>query len=138
MNIGNVTLDSLQFFDLNNDMILEIFDKINFEDLLTLAEMRTKFQDLIIRYYAINKFHIHEKLIMLCGARDDLQIEITTDSIRIYDNKLFSRILQNFGYLISRIRIDTAHRASIKFIGGQVNKYCSESLTEMSLRHSWN
>lgn len=93
-----------------------------------------------------NKFRIHEKLIKLRISKNYQKIvdEVNDDSITIETNVLISRFLRNFGHLISRIAIiaSTIDSNSIErvttFINGQINKYCFESLTKMTLHNGNN
>lgn len=48
--------------DLNGDVLLNIFEELEFEDLINLAGTRSKLPG-IIQYYAAFKLRINEKLI---------------------------------------------------------------------------
>lgn len=141
-----MSLNSLQLFDLNGDVLLEIFEKMEFEDLLSSGGTNSRFRELIGRYYMINKFRIHEKFIEFRSSNtpsvtNSNNITIRSDSITIYSRTTFTRLLQNFGNLISLIYISHDEiNGSIADIGGLVNKYCSESLLELLLYHGddWN
>lgn len=115
---------------------------MEFEDLLSLAELNTRFQELISRHYAIHKFRIHEKQIQLYATTNYQKTDFEEHSISVYNSTLIVRFLKSFGHLISCIQITQSpndQNAAI-FISGLVNKYCSESLIEMTLHYgsNWN
>lgn len=136
----NVTSDLIKCEVLSDAVLLEIFDTTEFEELLGFAEMNLRFNRLITRYYAINKFRIHEKLIQLHPLMNSRKmIEFNNDVIRICDPMIFTRILMNFGQSISRIQITHNYDDNLtNSIGEHINKYCDESLTELSLKFNKN
>lgn len=54
---------SLKLDDLNNYTLLDIFDKFTLEDLTSVADMNSRFRELIIKHYAVREYRIHEKII---------------------------------------------------------------------------
>lgn len=113
-----------------------------FEDLIDIAETFPQFRELI-RQHAISKYHINTKWIRYYGTNmidSSIYSDDNSDSIRIYDNTTSTttlpRFLQHFGQLISRIEISNRKYdsgSSTKSISDAINKYCSESLKEMTL-----
>lgn len=74
---------------LSNEMLLEIFEKCEFEEFVVLAETNNRFRDLISRYIMISNYHIEEQIVDLLKPDEatDKRIEhygIGDDSIRIY------------------------------------------------------
>lgn len=132
--------------DLSNDVLLEIVDNFELEkidDLFDLAESSSKFR-VACRHHAITIFRIHEKKLEFSYTRHTSPTRFNDDSIVTNDNIFFIRLLQNFGDLIPHVEID--HRAcsnvnSIKGLSALINKYCSDSLKELTLYCSgdnWN
>lgn len=134
-NIGNLASNSLQLEDLNNDVLMEIFNQMEFEDLISFTGTNFKCRELL-GYYATYKFHLHEKLIFISSELEySRKTSFNDASIEIHNYTLFERFSQGFGHLISRIRICENRRDKnfMKSIIGVVNKYYFESLTEISL-----
>lgn len=107
-----MSLNSLQLFDLNDDVLLEIFEEMEFADLLSSAETNSRFRELIGRYYMIKKFRIHEKLIDFRSSNTHSTTnsdKIYSNFILIYNRTTFTRLLQNFGNLIPLIEISHDH-----------------------------
>lgn len=46
----------LQLQDLNDDVVLEIFGKLKFEELVNAADMDYRFRELITKYFMISKY----------------------------------------------------------------------------------
>lgn len=96
----------------------------------------------MIRYHAINKFRVHEKKIELSEREDYSPIRFENDSIIFSNTTMFTRFLQSFGHVLTRITViqSPEENNSTGFIGGRINEYCSESLVDLSLRYGndWN
>lgn len=139
MSVENVVLNSVRLDDLNNDVLLEIFDYMEFEDLFNLADSNLKFRELISHRYAIHKYRVHEKLIKLDSffVKSE-KIDFGDDIIHVGNTAMLSKFLRNFGHLISRLQIEKNINDEDKFnlICRQIHNYCSESLTEMSLGYN--
>lgn len=124
-----MTLNTLQFDDLNNDVIFDIFDNFNFEDLIAFAEINPKYRELIARHYAL-KYRIHEKLIILEPLEYDITTKHFEQRIFFHDAKLFAKFLRIFGQWVSRIDLQCGYKS---LVGSAINEYCSESLAELKL-----
>lgn len=120
MCCGNTNVDAknlseiaLGFEDLSDYALLDVFDTLELEELLHLAEMNCRFRELITRYYMINRFHIQERMLKVGAQLNDglfdlslfneTKIEFDHNSIMINDHIVLLRFLRNFGHLIPNI-----------------------------------
>lgn len=139
----------MQFDDLNNDVLLEIFDTFSLDDLLSLADMNPRFRELIVRHPAIYKFRINEQIIAILAKEprrfDDnhiKSIQVQCKKIELHDYLATFKFLRNFGQIIAKITIDKYRiqqdRVWHDEIDKYVNKYCSDSLEELNIYDSVN
>lgn len=133
---GNVTTNrAIQFDDLNNDVLLEVFDTLPFEDLLSLADMNLQIRELITKHHAEHRFRISEKLISIYGTNFlanksyEKKFKLERNEIGIFDHLSALRFLRNFGATISKIDIRKWHHEVNKYI----NEISSDSLNELSI-----
>lgn len=121
--------------DLNEDVLLEIFKKCKFEDLIHLSETNYRFGRLIGQHILIPKYRFNDKIVEFYfgEVKDDKDISFHGDTIQINRRKpgYFAQnaltVLHNFGHLISSIRL------SDQKISSEVNEYCSETLVNLRL-----
>lgn len=113
-SVNNLTSKLIRLDDLNSDVILDIFDHFQLEDLINVAELNSKFRELIAQYYSM-KFHIHEKVISL-EHRNAQKIHFDDDLMPFYDPKLFAKVLRIFGQSISRIKINHSYNSLIEIL----------------------
>lgn len=128
--INNVT----QLQDLNEDVLLEIFEKCKLEQLLDFADMNNRFRELINRYLLILKYRFNKR--MLSFSDEDKAITFHNNgSIRICGPDVALKFLRNFGNTISRIQIGIGifYLISHQRIGIYINEYCSESLEQRNI-----
>lgn len=131
MSMRNVTMELLKLDDLNDDVLLNIFDAVEPGELPNLAEMSSRFRQLIATH---KLFHIRGKLIQFSPSINyEKIIDFHNDNIYIYKSIFFAKFLRNFGQLISRIGFHYID----EFIAEYVNKYCSESLVEITFSQSY-
>lgn len=130
--------NELQLDQLGNYNLLEIFDWMDFDELLKMVEMNQRFYQLIIRHYAITKYQINNKtLLIMDHSRSNKTIEITVDHIKVNQYETALQFLRYFGHIISNVEFNAylfRFEQSNK-ITSQVNKYCSKSLTQMTIRN---
>lgn len=127
--------------DLNDDVILEIFDKSEIKDLVNLAEMNYRFRDLITRYCIAIKYRFEEKflrIMVLFNEDEDSfyeDIDLSDDGlIKVHDGEIMLKILRNFGQLFSRVITILYSSEALEWhqrICSYINKYSSESLEEL-------
>lgn len=104
INAINGSNSCLQFEDLNDDVLLEIYDKLQFKDLINLAETSYRFRQ-VAQHHIIAKYRFHEKIVEISDLEFDEDITFNY-LIKIYRSELQSKILRYFGHLISRISLE--------------------------------
>lgn len=134
--------NELQSDGLNDNELLEIFDKCEFVSLMNLADSSYRFRKLIAQHIIIPKYLLHQKIVEINVREMNVgqsayDIKVDGDySITIHSSELALKALRNFGYLISRIRI-YAHEFS-QTTSSNINEYCSESLQELTIADDYN
>lgn len=122
---------------MNNILLLEIFDKLEFEQLISAADVNYRFRELIAQHYIIPKYHFDEEIIEFKKTiHPGKNIEIGfDDSIKIHKHKLTLKIVRSFGHLISRINLDLFSFSDewLHTTSSYINEYCSESLKEFNV-----
>lgn len=137
-----MTKPCIKFDDLNNCALLDLFDMLNLEELVNLANLSPRVREIITKYYGINKFRLHEKTLQIGFqgiplTRNVKKMEYNEFTIKIYDMATAIRYLRNFGHLTQHIivyNIDYHQQRSwTQNIIEYINEYCSESLRELEL-----
>lgn len=122
--------------DLDDYTLLSIFDKLNLDDLINVADIGLRYRHLVTRHYAIPKFKLHDSLIRLAGHMlAGSSFEISSYSIEIVTFPVAQKMLRIFGHLISKLEFnyDRYNPAQARIIAKYINDYCSESLVEIKL-----
>lgn len=138
-NAGKVTDIKIKFDDLDNYLLLDFFDTFTLEDLVSLADMNSRFRELVIKHYAVKKFQFHKKLIEVGGKLNYSEEKIQIgETIKILDPYTAIIFLRNFGSIITHIRIqhppDSSDKIWTRRINKYINEYCSESLNDLRLQ----
>lgn len=131
----NYTL--LQFDDLNDDVLLKIFDEFEFERLLDVANMNYRFRQLITQHTLIPKYQLNEKSLMITISDGAVARNIFFDTHSFYyiENREFAlKFLRNFGHVVPRILFNKCvfpqwHRR----ISSYINEHCNESLERLEI-----
>lgn len=105
--------------DLNDDILLQIFDNFKFEELLNAADINNKFRRLIVQHKIIPKYRFNERIVEINGgfyvgdekiqfengynSIDDSGIVRRIDYVKIFSSYLVLKLLRNFGQKISRV-----------------------------------
>lgn len=112
--------------------LLIIFDKLNFTELLNVADASTIFRELIIDHYMIPKYQLHKKVLRV--ALSEVYYDSETENFNIYTFSIVLRILRNFGHIITKLYFEAAiyDKAEVAIIAEYVEKYCSRSLVEIT------
>lgn len=124
----NITSDVLQFDDLNTDVLFEIFDNMEFTDLISFTEINLKYRELIARHYAL-KYRIQEKLVHLEYSWIAKFIP-KAESIVVSNLILIAKFLRTFAKWITRIKIEDSYDYLIE---SALVEYCSDTLTNYQL-----
>lgn len=126
----------LKLEDLNTDVLLEIFYKSEFWDLLNLADTNCRFRALIARHIMIPKYRFHENLIEINPNKypdKAFQFDNKYNTMRIYGPALTSKILRIFGSIVSRIGMSHLGVEWNRKFSLMINEYCTESLHELEI-----
>lgn len=132
---------ALKLDDLNNYTLLDIFDIFTLGDLISVADMSSRFRELIIKHYAVNRYRIHEKIIEVGEKLHRINSKEKIDDgpviMRILDPHIALAFLRNFGSIITRIHIREPgiqlEKIWTRRINTYINEYCSESLTDLHM-----
>lgn len=128
--------------DLDNYTLLNIFEWLNFESSINLAESDGRFQQLFIDHVIQPKFKLHERVINIQKVpfhrRTNDIIEISNDRITINRAENVYRILRSFGNLITKIEFDAIaisfNRTEVAQIAQYINAFCSASLQSLLIK----
>lgn len=113
--------------------LLDIYDHLDFDDLVNVALIDSHFSDLITRHYMIAKYRIHEKLIQISNNPDNATDHPDAVPIRNYGTIL--QFLQLFGHLITKLEFSHYYSDSeAPTINRFIAEHCSSSLTEITLK----
>lgn len=132
----------IHFDELNNCALLDLFDALDLEELISVANINSRFRDLVTKYYAIQKFGLHKKTLRIGFSKvqysnNRKKLEYSEFSINIYDMATAIRYLRNFGHLVQHIIVYNTdykqHRSWNQNIIEYVTEYCSESLKDLEL-----
>lgn len=133
----------MQLVDLDDDVLVKIFNILPFNELIDLVDKNSRMRELIATHTAIHKFHIDEKLINL-RLNNLFYWEVAkpqNDSILIHDDEFASKFLRNFGQIISKLTFTNQLIHSEWHPENHlhnINKYCSDSLKELSIHLNLN
>lgn len=146
---------------LNVDCLLDVIEQADFETLLTIAQtnqfysnicaqsFKRRFAELEIIiendsflelsqyvYNGVEMLKRIKKRIPFVKPSNKPQIEITNDHIRIESMQIALKTLRTFGHVIRKIQLKLTNADTIESIAiiRYVEKYCSNSLTELTMR----
>lgn len=135
INLQNQT----HFMDLNADCKLLILEKLDLSELISVSELNNHLSLLVEN---VLRCRLAGKLVVLPGPytmfssrSDELPPE---NSVIIEEFPLASKVLKNYGHLISSIKIDNFYMPlnSAKTIYKLINLHCSETLTELHISNT--
>lgn len=134
-NVLSKTSKKMSFTELHDIALLAIFDQMDIDQLLTVANLGPRYRDIVIQHYAIPKLRIHEKLIAITLTDyKNRTMLLDKKSLNIFNQKTALQILRTFGSVISRLSFNCHAENSTKMmeIIEYVNDNYSESLNEIS------
>lgn len=118
------------------ETLLDTFDKLSFGELVNAADSDERHRELIIKYYMIPKFQLHERTI---NFRHNALIHYEKISrarsmIEISSIQIFLKTLRLFGHLITKLEYSQMNldESTKQLIGESMNEYCRRSLIEIS------
>lgn len=120
----------LQYLD--DFTLLHIFDRLNFDDLVKVADIDDRFQHLVADHYIVSKFRIHTKVIHLNPSIYEAK---QPNTLLVHDYEQIRRVLRHFGHLITSVRFAEFSFAPTKSaqIAADIAAYCSNTLVELEL-----
>lgn len=117
---------------LDDFTLLCIFDHLNLEDLINIADLNERYRHLIADHLMIPKFRIHEKEIRL----ELPYLPSDTPSLIFLNNiGIIQRFLQQFGDLITKLAFNAPQykATEIEIISQLIIEHCSDNLIEVHL-----
>lgn len=132
------TLDQL-----DNVNLLSIFDRISLRDLVKMASLNPRFQQLIVRHYFIGKYRLHKDGVSLSAGHDIsmryLSKKHNFDTILAqgYDETLY--VLRHFGYIFNYLEVNVYEYgyAFTAQMSDLVNKYCANANQEIGVQRAF-
>lgn len=124
--------------DLNDDILLKIFDELELGELLKLAGMNYRFRELISHYQITPKYHLNDEFVRIhpvwpLSTIQNIELKEETEL----------KFLRIFGNVISLLEIDYkdgyGYMVDIEWrqrTRSYINKYCSESLKGLKVHNS--
>lgn len=122
--------------NLDEYSLLNIFDLLHFEDLVNVAAVQPRLHHVIRNYYAIHKYHLHEKTILIDFLNENYQVmhkETDQELINSYAGVL--QLFRQFGSLIKHLEISRFlcnEEKSIE-IFQHIGKHCNDSLETLTV-----
>lgn len=128
-------LDQLDDFSL-----LNVFDFVFIDDLITLAETSPRFADIIVKHYIVGELRLHEKAIKIAvGYKypSFTYADLTNQKIIIdtTDPNKILRVIQHFGYVFSHVTFAVSDfgNAETEEFFKHVDKYCKTATKEIKI-----
>lgn len=129
-----ITLDSTlpQLHALDDQNLLARFAKLDFDDLLTIAEVDSRFQQLIQTHIIVDRYHLNKHPLSIFLGWN---IFITSDSPLANDYNTTLRILRTFGDSFKQISVHfvTYKHQETLAIFDHINTYCTNAEQEIVL-----
>lgn len=131
----------MSFDQLNNIVLLEIFDQMSFDELVNVSDLGERYHEIVIQHYMIPKFKIHNNLVKISFERKYNETKIYNlswgDQIDLRNIKIILKTLRNFGHLISKLEYDglSANSSTKEMIGRYINEYCQSALIEINYQN---
>lgn len=126
----------------NNYTILEIFETLNIEDTIKIADMNYALQQILTKHFLLRKFRLHERVVSIGEPtkplyKSESKIEEWGDTIAVVDPVYALKFLRNYGHLITRLEVRQPARDSNKvwnyILQLYVNEYGCEHLKELQV-----
>lgn len=137
-SIGATDITTLESLD--DYSLLSILDWVSLRDLLNIASLNARFQQLGSHHYLIGKYRLHESELSLSADDDDVSIcfncietgEVLTLA-RDYSETMVA--LRDFGKMFTHLKINIQDDGFdyAEAILHSVNKYCAEAYQEIEL-----
>lgn len=117
---------------LDDYSLMHIFDHLHLADLMTIAQIRPRFSDIIIDHYIIAKFHMHEHELIINVESDYRALIFNTEDRRLYIAESFDKllsVLMHFGHIFNQLTYEITDfgTPSLEKIVEYVDKYCPQA-----------
>lgn len=119
--------------NLDDFTLLDIFDNLQLEDLLNIAETHGRFHNLLTDRYMNSKFRFPHSIV-------HFRKNPPKDSITLTNPNTIFQFLRIFGHLIKKMEFMAGHYSAgdVEDIMEQVGNYCSGTLIEMRFVEAGN
>lgn len=121
-----------ELLDLDDYSILQILDKLDLTELITVADTNAKLAELIRHHYIIGKYHIDQVVFHNCATS-----HFDKDALVICGYRTISRFIRIFGDLIQKLYYHpyeyTFTSQQIDSMNQHIEKYCSKTLSVLHL-----
>lgn len=121
----------LRLDDMDNYSLMRFFNRLQFDELLNLAEINARFRHLI-GHYMLAKYSIHKKILRLRNVEN---AAITNTAINIGKCATALRFLRHFGHLITKLEYTNKQHNFIENleINHSIQRFCARTLVEIKL-----
>lgn len=128
--INVIAVDHLDQMD--DYSLLAIFDHLNFNELINMADTNTKFRALILMYYMKPKYKIHENVIYIAMTVNNYD---GPQNVVLHEMPSVLKFLRIYGPITRRIKFSKYlyDNVEVGLISRYIEKYCSKTLQELSL-----
>lgn len=116
---------------MDNYSLMRFFNRLQFDELLNLAGVNSRFHHLI-GHYMLAKHNIHKKVLRL---RNVDHPSITANAINIGKSVTILRFLRHFGHLITKLEYTHKHHTTIEHlkIKHSIQRYCARTLLDIKM-----
>lgn len=123
------------FNRLHNYALLNVYDHLDFDDLVNVAAVNVQNHDLITHHHMIAKYRIHEKTIRITNSPEEDEPTEDSNILTIHNYKTVLQFFQLFGHLVTKLEFLHFYSIpeAIPTINRHIAEYCSKSLVEMRL-----
>lgn len=117
--------------------LLAIFDHLNFNELINMADTHTKFRALILMYYMQPKYKIHINVVYIAMTVNNFD---GVQNVVLHDVHSVLKFLRIYGHIAKRIKFSKYlyGNEEVALISRYIAKYCSRTLQELSLPEGGN
>lgn len=131
--------------DLDEYSVMEVLDRVDLDDLLTLADTSHWLRHLIERHYIAGKYRLNEQIVRIFIEGDLYNLTISTDgthTMTLDRRDSFVRLFRLFGSHISHLHIDRprslAKAAQFEWLARHIERYSRHSLKTLNLQRQSN
>lgn len=120
---------------LDTDNLQSLFNWMDFDGLLDMAESNARFHQIILNDCIVGKFGFQERLVHISNAADETSngVRLASDRIRINGFRLARRILRQFGGQINRLAFNGSqfNGDQVQILGEEIAMHCGPTLRQL-------